>query len=177
MDMRALKYGATIFGALPLVLLIGACSPTPLPETKARDPGVRDNRVAGAGNSYTGLPDSFQKIFAAGQEEFARPDEVAVDGLGPRMNLDSCLGCHSQPAPGGSSPAINPQFVFWKDSLNHNTNKLPSFITEKGPAREARFKQIPYPDDPKKAGPRWRCPRSVHHCRNEGRGELQVRTA
>ena len=31
------------------------------------------------------------------------------DGLGPTMNLDSCGGCHAQPAAGGTSPAVNPQ--------------------------------------------------------------------
>jgi hypothetical protein len=56
------------------------------------------------------------------------------------MNLNSCLSCHAYPAPGGSSPESNPQISFWKDSLDHSANKLPSFITEKGPAREARFK-------------------------------------
>src|SRR5262249_26587662 len=32
------------------------------------------------------------------------------NGLGPRFNLDSCSGCHSQPAVGGTSPPSNPQF-------------------------------------------------------------------
>ena len=30
-------------------------------------------------------------------------------GLGPRFNLNSCVGCHAQPGPGGSSPRLNPQ--------------------------------------------------------------------
>jgi CxxC motif-containing protein (DUF1111 family) len=71
------------------------------------------------------------------------------------MNLNSCLGCHANPAPGGSSPEFNQQFVFFNasDGVNHNTNKLPSFITEKGPTREARFKRIRKAEDPKNAGP------------------------
>ncbi len=69
------------------------------------------------------------------------------------MNLDSCVGCHAFPAPGGSSPPVNPQFLLWQKSLDHNTNKLPSFITENGPTREARFKKIRYAEDPKNAGP------------------------
>ena len=28
-------------------------------------------------------------------------------GLGPRFNLDGCGGCHTQPAPGGTSPSAN----------------------------------------------------------------------
>ena len=71
-------------------------------------------------------------------------DEVVADGLGARMNLNSCLGCHANPAAGGSSPENNPQFSFFKDKLDHNTNTLPSFITEKGPTREARFKLFRY---------------------------------
>jgi len=60
------------------------------------------------------------------------------------MNLDSCSGCHAQPGIGGSSPRDNPQFTFFRDSVDNNTNKLPSFITEKGPVREARFKLFRY---------------------------------
>ena len=67
------------------------------------------------------------------------------------MNLDSCFGCHAFPASGGSSPKINPQFVLWKNLLlDHAANKLPSFVTQNGPAREEDFKQI---RDPKNGGP------------------------
>ena len=34
--------------------------------------------------------------------------------------------------------------MFYKDKLDHKTNTLPSFITEKGPTREARFKSFDY---------------------------------
>src|SRR5262245_9514180 len=55
----------------------------------------------------------------------------------PRMNLDSCAGCHSQPAVSGSSPAINPQFA----SANQagGTDRVPPFLSSRGPVREARF--------------------------------------
>jgi CxxC motif-containing protein (DUF1111 family) len=53
------------------------------------------------------------------------------------MNLDSCGGCHMQPALGGSSPFVNPQFAFAKK--NGGTDTVPSFIRENGPVREARF--------------------------------------
>ena len=59
------------------------------------------------------------------------------EGIGPTMNLDSCAGCHLQPAMGGSSPAVNPQFGF--ASKDGGTDTVPSFITENGPVREARF--------------------------------------
>ena len=62
-------------------------------------------------------------------------------GLGPRFNLDSCGGCHTQPAVGGSSPAINPQVEVAKKERAHN--EIPSFIKRDGPIREARFKSNP----------------------------------
>src|SRR5260221_6881016 len=59
-------------------------------------------------------------------------------GLGPRFNLNSCSGCHLQPAVGGSSPAVNPQVAV--ANLNGATNTVPAFVTLTGPVREARFK-------------------------------------
>jgi CxxC motif-containing protein (DUF1111 family) len=53
------------------------------------------------------------------------------------MNLDSCGGCHAQPAIGGSSPAVNPQVAF--ANLSGGTDKVPSFLSVNGPVREARF--------------------------------------
>src|SRR5207249_9193167 len=41
-------------------------------------------------------------------EAFTEPEGIK-DGFGPRFNLDSCGGCHQQPAVGGSSPSVNPQ--------------------------------------------------------------------
>jgi len=51
------------------------------------------------------------------------------------MNLNSCAGCHSQPAVGGSSPATNPQIAF----AAQGADKAPPFISLAGPVREARF--------------------------------------
>jgi CxxC motif-containing protein (DUF1111 family) len=55
------------------------------------------------------------------------------------MNLNSCAGCHSQPAVGGSSPATNPQFAF----ATQGADTVPAFITLGGPVREARFVKNP----------------------------------
>jgi CxxC motif-containing protein (DUF1111 family) len=140
MESRTIRYGVIAFTALLLAFGGSASSQA---QQLAHDPGVRGG-AAGAGNSYPGLSDPLQKLFDAGQADFVKQDEVVADGLGPRMNLNSCLGCHANPAPGGSSPESNPQFSFFKDSLNHKTNTLPSFITEKGPTREARFKLFRY---------------------------------
>src|SRR6266436_4502430 len=57
------------------------------------------------------------------------------------MNLDGCAGCHSQPAIGGTSPAVNPQVAF--ASKDGGTDRVPFFITLNGPVREARFKFNP----------------------------------
>jgi CxxC motif-containing protein (DUF1111 family) len=78
-------------------------------------------------------------------------------GLGARFNADQCTACHSQPALGGSGgflvpnpeappgrrrPPENPMF----DLIPHRrgeTNQVPSFITQYGPIREARFIRKP----------------------------------
>jgi CxxC motif-containing protein (DUF1111 family) len=58
--------------------------------------------------------------------------------LGPRFNLDGCAGCHSQPAIGGSSPAVNPQVAV--ATAFGARNIVPFFVTANGPVSEARFK-------------------------------------
>ena len=103
------------------------------------DPGVRGGN-AGAGGALPGVSGAYNELFAAGLAKFSQVDQVVQDGLGPRMNLNSCAGCHGTPATGGSSPKINPQFAFVNGS-DHGTNTLPSFITRDGPTREARFKK------------------------------------
>jgi CxxC motif-containing protein (DUF1111 family) len=112
----------------------------------ARDPGVRDE-PAGAGGPLSGLSSTQLAFFNAGATDFAEVETVA-DGLGPRMNLSSCGGCHIQPALGGSSPhptrgtppfgnVPNPQFAFATE--NGAADDVPSFIRADGPVREARF--------------------------------------
>src|SRR5262245_39045841 len=103
--------------------------------SSARDPGPR------AGNGSAGMPlrnltPPQLAAFNAGKIDFEEAEEVD-EGLGPTMNLDSCGGCHSQPATGGTSPAVNPQVAF--ASKHGMTNRVPSFITANGPVREARF--------------------------------------
>ncbi len=74
------------------------------------DPGPRGGS-AGAGAPIGGLtPGELDFFNNHGIPQFSQVEGVA-DGLGPRFNLDSCGGCHIQPALGGSSPATNPQLV------------------------------------------------------------------
>jgi len=108
-------------------------------DSPARDPGVRPG-AAGAGDPLPGLSASQLKLFQAGQDDFKEAEGVG-SGLGPRYNLDSCHGCHSQPASGGTSPAVNPQVKVATDSGARNT--VPYFVTINGPVREARYKYNP----------------------------------
>ncbi len=62
-------------------------------------------------------------------------------GLGPDFNMNSCAGCHAQPAVGGTSPQTNPQIAV--ANLDGATNVVPSFIHANGPVREARFVRNP----------------------------------
>jgi CxxC motif-containing protein (DUF1111 family) len=107
------------------------------------DPGLRGG-TAGAGGQLNGLLTAQQKIFATGLDRFQEVQSVTgtiagtEGGLGPRFNLNSCSGCHAQPAIGGSSPIVNPQVAV--ANLQGPTNAIPAFITSNGPVREARFK-------------------------------------
>ena len=105
----------------------------------AHDPGVRGGGPD-AGGPLFGLTANQQAFFDQGKDDFEEVEEVG-DGLGPVMNLDSCAGCHAQPATGGSSPKVNPQVAF--ANKRGADNKLPSFIRLNGPVREARFVKNP----------------------------------
>jgi CxxC motif-containing protein (DUF1111 family) len=102
-------------------------------QSRASDPGVRGG-AAGAGGAIGGLSPNESAFFAVSQTTFREVDAVR-DGLGPRMNLDSCAACHAQPATGGTSPFANPQVAF----AQAGADSVPSFISANGPVREARF--------------------------------------
>src|SRR5437870_6706591 len=97
------------------------------------DPGVRGG-PAGAGDAIPGLSGAVGNSFTDAKATFMEVDTVS-GGLGPRFNLDSCAGCHAQPAVGGTSPFTNPQ-----STVATAPNQVPFFITSDGPVREARFK-------------------------------------
>jgi CxxC motif-containing protein (DUF1111 family) len=107
------------------------------------DPGVRGGAPA-AGGPRANLSANYQSMFSAAQLRFQEVDSVsgampneAGSGLGPGFNSNSCASCHAQPAVGGSSPAVNPQFSM--ANLDGATNQLPEFILSNGPVREVRF--------------------------------------
>src|ERR1700676_845357 len=110
-----------------------AFSGTALSQT---DPGVRPGAINGQAGATQGgplplasvssnSPTGILEFFDNGLGRFQAQEVVsggANNGLGPRFNFNSCSGCHTQPAAGGSSSA----------------NTIPSFITAHGPTREAR---------------------------------------
>src|SRR5437773_10531711 len=116
------------------------------------DPGVRSNTGVNAGQPFASVSANANDLafFQTGLGQFNEHQTVTGDnpGLGPRFNLDSCGACHSQPAPGGTSPALgvfpnvgpNPQSqVTANGVVNPSTNTIPYFVLANGPVREARF--------------------------------------
>ena len=105
------------------------------------DPGVRAcTTCAGGPLASVSANANDLAFFNAGLDQFNEHQVVQgaeANGLGPRFNLDSCAGCHAQPAVGGTAPATNPQVAIATASGARNT--VPSFITSTGPVREARF--------------------------------------
>ena len=104
----------------------------------ATDPGLRPASTTDTfGNPVTGLTTDQTTLFFNGQASFKELEQV-TDGLGPRFNLDSCVGCHAFPTHGGSAPAVNPQVALATAFGANNT--VPTFLSTNGPIREARFK-------------------------------------
>jgi len=110
------------------------------------DPGVQGgNRGSGAAlpsvlaNDNPGILDFFNDGLKRFQDvESVSSSPTGNNGLGPRFNSNQCSSCHSQPAVGGTGPAMNPQFVFAGSSVAPR-DTTPYFITATGPTREARF--------------------------------------
>jgi CxxC motif-containing protein (DUF1111 family) len=111
------------------------------------DPGPRGG-PAGAGDPLASVaannPATIFNFFSDGKTRFEQVDSVSGTigtepgfGLGPRYNSRSCALCHAQPATGGSSPSINPQFQ--DANARGATNTIPSFLSFTGAVREARF--------------------------------------
>jgi CxxC motif-containing protein (DUF1111 family) len=117
-----------------------------LSQMPVRDPGLPSG-PARAGNPLPDLSAGQLQFFNEGKDAFAEVGFVqnappgADAGLGPRFNSDSCVSCHSQPAAGGSSPAINP--LIQVASKLGARNQIPWFLSADGPAREVRFIRRP----------------------------------
>ena len=135
---------------LPFALIVALFFPATVPAQT--DPGVRSSTGVNAGQPLASVASNpnDSAFFQTGLAQFIEHQTVTGDnpGLGPRFNLDSCGSCHSQPAPGGTSPASgvfpnvgpNPQSqVIANGIVNGSTNTIPSFVVATGPVREARF--------------------------------------
>jgi CxxC motif-containing protein (DUF1111 family) len=109
------------------------------------DPGVQSTS-RGTGATIINPqndPNNFTAFFQDGLARFQDVESVSGsptnnNGLGPRFNSNQCSSCHSQPAIGGTGPAMNPQFGFAGSPVAPN-DSTPYFITANGPTREARF--------------------------------------
>ena len=132
-------------GALLLLSGTGAV----VAQNPAKDPGVRSGSVDSGSELASVIGAAPDEYFLDGKSRFQAVESVQGgknNGLGPRLNSNSCSGCHAQPAIGGSSPSttafpfIGPNPETLVTSENPTQNPFPSFITIDGPAREARFK-------------------------------------
>jgi CxxC motif-containing protein (DUF1111 family) len=103
------------------------------------DPGPRQGPPT-SGRPIPGLTGAQLDAFDRGRQAFGEIQDVR-DGLGPRFNLDSCVGCHAHPAPGGSSPRVNPQLAV--ATKLGAANQIPPFIQQDGPVRVVRFRRNP----------------------------------
>jgi len=108
------------------------------------DPGVRNTATDnGPPAPLPGMGQDEMTFFEDGLARFktievvSGADSTQGNGLGPRFNSNSCVSCHMQPNPGGSSPAANPLFSI--ASAYGASNTMPWFIVGNGPVREARF--------------------------------------
>jgi CxxC motif-containing protein (DUF1111 family) len=127
---------ASVFTLL-VVLLLAA---TAFAQT---DPGVQSGNRGTGGTiiSPANDPNGFTAFFQDGLVRFQELENVSNAtnvGLGPRFNANQCSSCHSQPAIGGSGPAMNPQFAFAGSPVAPD-DTTPYFVTANGPTREARF--------------------------------------
>jgi CxxC motif-containing protein (DUF1111 family) len=137
-DYMVDKIFAVVLALAPAVMAQPAPGPRPGP------PPVPPT----AGQPLQGLNAGELAYFMEGGKRFAEIDSVSGTqpgargkGLGPRFNSNSCVSCHAHPGPGGSSPALNPQIPI---AMSYGaTNTIPSFISQNGPVRVARFVRNP----------------------------------
>ena len=127
-------------------ILIGGFTTESVMEAQT-DPGPRSG-PSNAGRPLPGINANELAYFNEGASRFSSVDSVSGtqpgapdSGLGPRYNLNSCAGCHAQPATGGSSPSVNPQIA--AATAYGALNTIPSFIQQNGPVRVVRFKTNP----------------------------------
>jgi hypothetical protein len=147
------SFHAWILAAVVWAAVATALSGSATAQT-VQDPGVRGG-PPGAGGPLPNLVPGGAGFFSAATTFFTHVNSVTGTindgaalgvanggpGLGPRYNLNQCSGCHTQPAVGGTSPAVNRQMA--GATLDGAKNIVPPFITRNGPVRKARFVRNP----------------------------------
>src|ERR1700678_196876 len=126
--------------AIASVLLFSMALAFPGTALSQTDPGVRGRPINGQPGATQGgplplasvnanAPTGILEFFDNGLGRFQEQEVVSGgvnNGLGPRFNLNSCSGCHAQPAVGGSGPPNNPEFqVITQGIASGSTNTLP----------------------------------------------------
>ena len=102
---------------------------------------LRVSELEGTCDTCSQQPPNVPPIDPDPKNPFSPLRLVNSAGMGPVFNADQCFICHSQPAIGGSSPAVNPANV-----IAHRlggTNTVPDFEALNGAFRETRFKFNP----------------------------------
>ena len=136
----------TVFGLSLLGALFAISVSVPRAGVVAIDPGPRPPSPD-IGSPLPGLSQANLNLFLAGQESIQEIDSVQGTlpdtglGLGPLFNMDSCGGCHNYPAPGGSSPPVNPQVAVATKA--GATNTVPFFVVSSGPILHPFIKNNP----------------------------------
>src|SRR5882672_1117294 len=108
--LASMRWSGGLCASIALMWVPGAPAVDGSLASSAHDPGPRSAPGA-VGGQLANLTPAEQDAFLVGKADFSEVEAVS-DGLGPTMNLDSCAGCHSQPAVGCSSPPTNPQVAF-----------------------------------------------------------------
>jgi CxxC motif-containing protein (DUF1111 family) len=142
--IKTMKLASVLLLAVLFVAGMAFAQQDPGVQAASRGTGAALGSVATTGNG------GLATFFTDGQTRFQDVEVVrnATNtnvGLGPRFNSNSCVSCHSQPAIGGSGPAVNPQFQFTRNGVAPRDSN-PFFITANGPTREARFPFFFNPD-------------------------------
>src|SRR6202140_2856978 len=121
--------------------------PNPVPGLNANETALfnesllRVSELEGTCDTCAQQPQAVPPIDPDPKNPFSPLKLVNSAGMGPVFNADQCFICHSKPAIGGSSPAVNPASV-----IAHRlggTNTVPDFEEAGGAFRETRFKFNP----------------------------------
>jgi CxxC motif-containing protein (DUF1111 family) len=136
---RFLLITAAVLALAPLLMVVAVRA-----QSQAQDPGVRGGSP-GAGTFFSGLSTNQKAVEGTISATFIEINSVTGVGnggtgnlgLGPRFDLNSCNGCHAQPATGGSAPFTSNFFSVF--DLDGALNEMPYFEAASGSMLNAHF--------------------------------------